>query len=189
MEVTVAVVLMEQPAYKAPCARNGRVVFGDSWFTFATGPERGDWAIYSSMLKLNGESTIPIYMVLHKRGESVVHEFIATSTTTPTCNSLEAAFDDDNHREGQVGKPDYEVACKCPRVLNGCTLEQPVGSKTGVLVAILRAREGHYTKGGYPYYIFYASRTPPQGKNKKKARPDSGGISYESSDGKAHDEG
>ena len=47
----------------------------------ATPPENGAWATFTSTLTLGGDSTIPIYAVSHRRGQSI-HGFIGTCGTT-----------------------------------------------------------------------------------------------------------
>lgn len=91
----------------------------------ATGSASGDWAVYTSMLKIHGDQIIPIYAVSHRRG-GAVHKFIATCSTTLPGKPLKATFDDEEDRAEHADTSDYELERKCPRVLNDCTAAQPV---------------------------------------------------------------
>lgn len=139
-----------------PWHGSSRVVYGDSWFAgvktaeamlshglhfigdvktntkrfcsealeHATGPNSGDWAVYTSMLNIHDE-IIPIYSVSHRRGD-VVHKFIATCGTTLPGATLKATFEDEEERAHGAVSCEYELARKCPRVLNDATAAQPV---------------------------------------------------------------
>lgn len=89
----------------------------------ATGPASGDWAVCSSMVKVNEES-VPIYAVSHRRGPAV-HKFVSSCGTTLPGNALKAYFQDDEERATRSDSAEFELERKCPRVLNDCTLAQP----------------------------------------------------------------
>ena len=90
----------------------------------ATGPESGAWATFTSELKLDGDKTMPIFAVSHRRGESV-HKFISTCGTTLRGAAHTATFEDDEDRAYVDDCNTYELTRKCPRVLNDYTLAQP----------------------------------------------------------------
>ncbi|KAL1525467.1 hypothetical protein AB1Y20_020324 [Prymnesium parvum] len=78
------------------------------------------------MLQQSQDETIPIFSVSHRRG-GVVHKFIATCGTTLPGVSLKATFEDEEEQgNGGAASRDFELARKCPRVLNDATAAQPV---------------------------------------------------------------
>ena len=88
----------------------------------------GDWATYTSTLKLGGEETIPIYCVSHRRGctsseEGAVHKFVATCSTTLRGEAHCATFEDDEERANAAAP--YELTRKAPRTVNDFSLGQP----------------------------------------------------------------
>lgn len=89
-----------------------------------TEDENGAWATWTSEIKLDGDTEVPIYCVTHRRGESI-HAFIASCGTTLPGNSHVAYFEDDEDRAMGVEVADFELTRKCPMVLNDFTLAQP----------------------------------------------------------------
>lgn len=88
-----------------------------------TPPGSGEWATYTSMLRLNNGNEVPIFAMSHRRGESI-HKFIATCGTTLKGNATKVYFEDDEER-ANVNLQDFELTRKSPRVLNDYTLAQP----------------------------------------------------------------
>lgn len=93
----------------------------------ATGVEQGDWAVYSTDLKLGGNQTMPIYAVSARRS-TVIHNFVATCGTTLPGNNqriYEEGDDGDTPEAASVDAVVHTCKRKCPRVLNDYTLAQP----------------------------------------------------------------
>lgn len=133
-------------------AGSKRVVYGDSWFAGvktavqmlerglhfmgdvktntkgypvealeeATGEERGAWAVFETTVTLGNGDERKLFAISHRRG-SEVHKFISTCGTTLPGNAHVGTFDD----EEEEGVP-HVLERKCPKVLNDCTLAQPV---------------------------------------------------------------
>ena len=129
-----------------------RVVYGDSWFAGvktaiqmlerglhfmgdvktntkgfptdaleeATSEERGAWAVFETEVELSNGEKRKLYAISHRRGGEV-HKFISTCGTTLPGNAHVGIFEDDE----EEGSP-YVLERKCPKVLNDCTLAQPV---------------------------------------------------------------
>jgi hypothetical protein len=129
-----------------------RVVYGDSWFAGvktavqmlerglhfmgdvktntkgfpvnaleeATGEERGAWAVLETKVTLTNGEERKLYAISHRRGGEV-HKFISTCGTTLPGNAHVGTFED----EEEEGVP-HVLERKCPKVLNDCTLAQPV---------------------------------------------------------------
>ena len=93
----------------------------------ATPPGPGDWATYTSEIKLDNDELVPIYAVSHRRGQSI-HSFIATCGTTIRGKSIAAYFEDDEER-CNANVQDFEIERKAPRVLNDFTLAQPTSDR------------------------------------------------------------
>ena len=89
-----------------------------------TTEERGAWAVRTSVLKLGGDKTIPIFQVSHRRGDHV-HKFVATCGTTLPGTKEIVFFEDDEHRANENLPTGYEQDRKCCRVLNDYSLAQP----------------------------------------------------------------
>eukprot|EP00966_Prymnesium_polylepis_P288178 6656067-Prymnesium_polylepis.1 len=88
----------------------------------ATARDNGAWATFTSELVLGGDTTVPIYAVSHRRGESI-HGLVATCGTALSGSSHYAYFEDDEERAmGEI--QEFELARSCPKVLNDFTIAQ-----------------------------------------------------------------
>ena len=89
-----------------------------------TTEERGAWAVRTSVLKLGGDKTMPIFQVSHRRGDHV-HKFVGTCGTTLPGTKETVYFEDDEHRANENLPTGYEQDRKCCKVLNDFSLAQP----------------------------------------------------------------
>mmetsp|Transcript_39548 Transcript_39548/g.90820 ORF Transcript_39548/g.90820 Transcript_39548/m.90820 type:complete len:126 (+) Transcript_39548:225-602(+) len=88
----------------------------------ATQHENGSWAVMTTTVRVSSGCK-QLYAVSHRRSESI-HGFIASCGTTLAGNAHMAYFEDDEERAmGEIA--DFELARKCPSVLNDFTLAQP----------------------------------------------------------------
>ena len=127
--------------------------------TEATGAESGDWATFTSELKLGGDKTMPIFAVSHRRGSSGddedkakgVHKFVCTAGTTLSGNAHVACFEDDEERANGIA---YELARKAPRVVNDFTLAQPCIDRHNRYRQFILALEKRFVTNHFNFRFF-----------------------------------
>ena len=107
---------------------NTRRFCGDA-LAEATSEESGAWAVYTTKIRAQLDSEdelVQIYAVSHRRGaqEKTIHKFVSTCGTTIPGGSLKVACTNDEEYATH-GDVDYEIARKCPKVLNDVTAAQP----------------------------------------------------------------